>query len=766
MTRKTSNKRRASHAIIGITSLGLVAAAAVLLTVPPAVAQESPQQRSVADALIEEITVTARKREEGIYDTPMAISAFTETSLRLRGIDTMMDIGRYVPNLNITRFGVGNTSHATIFIRGIGLQDHIITTDPGVSIYLDGVYLGRQMGANLDLKNIERIEVLRGPQGTLYGRNSIGGAVNIITKRPSAEEEFEYELQVGSRARVASNFYVSHPFNDNLAISASGAFTRRNGIGKALMVEDEKKDVGEIFNASFRTAIDWRPRDNLSFLFSVDGLQGENGQSPSTAELFPASACGPGDCFFSDPANLAAFGLQPPNDDPLTPDDIAPDPDDTNTAEAGLLSQSNTGYGIHMVVDWDISDTLDGKLLAGYRESDYKGGLDDETAFQDFQSFPERGDAEQFSLEGQLNGAYDAWDFVAGLYFFTESGNTHSEPNTFITGPQFFDVNQDTDSLAAYLHANFQATDAIRLAAGVRYTKDEKDADALFNNFPWFLPPPDGNLAQRVFRTDDWSEFTWNASFTYSFNDDLSMYASTAAGYQNGGYPARPFGGPQFFAAFNPTTAQNYEVGLKGLVSDNWQVALSVFFTKYDDLALQFSEPFIGGFTTVTSNAGETEAKGVELESTLRFSKNWTLQTNIGFNDAEITQVDPGTIGIAEGDVPTLTPEWTALFGVQYDHDLSGGNHITYRVDYSYRDEMFGQSVNNEFNRLDSRDIVNFLVSYDNFDGDWKISLYGDNIFNEEYDMARLDQAFGGFTEVILNNDRSEFGIKFTKRVR
>ena len=764
MTRKTYNERRVRHPLIGITSLGLVAATAVLLTVPPAAAQESQQQRTGADLLIEEITVTARKREEGIYETPMSISAFTEASMRLQGIDRMMDIGRFVPNLNITRFGVGNTSHATIFIRGIGLQDHIITTDPGVGIYLDGVYLGRQMGANLDLKNIERVEVLRGPQGTLYGRNSIGGAVNIITKRPSAEEEFQYELQAGSRGRAGANFYASHPINDNLAISASGAFTRRNGVGDALNVVEAKKDVGEIFTASFHAALDWRPRDDLSFLVSVDGIQGDNGQSPSTAELFPASACGPGDCFFADPANVG--GLEPPNNETLTPDDIAPDPYDTNTAEAGLLSQNNTGYGIHLVVDWNISDTLDGKLLAGYRESDYKGGLDDETALQDFQSFPEKGDAEQFSLEGQLNGTYDNWDFVGGLYFFTESGNTHSEPNTFITGPQFFDVNQDTDSLAGYFHAGFKATDAIRLAFGVRYTKDEKDADALFNNFPWFLPPPDGNNTQRVFRSDDWSEFTWNASLTYSFNDNLSMYALTAAGYQNGGYPARAFGGPQFFTAFNPTTAQNYEVGLKGLVTDNWQVALSVFFTEYDDLALQFSEPFIGGFTTVTSNAGETESKGVELESTLRFTEEWTLQTNIGFNDAEITKVDPGTIGIALGDVPTLTPEWTALVGLQYDRELNTGNHMTFRVDYSYRDEMFGQSVNNAFNRLDSRDIVNFMLSYDNLAGDWTISLYGDNIFDEEYDMARLDQAFGGFTEIILSNDRSEFGIKFSKRVR
>ena len=244
------------------------------------------------------------------------------------------------------------------------------------------------------------------------------------------------------------------------------------------------------------------------------------------------------------------------------------------------------------------------------------------------------------------------------------------------------------------------------------------------------------------------------------------MYVSTAAGYQNGGYPARAFGGPATFVAFDPTTAQSYEIGLKGLVTDTWQVALSVFYTEYDDLALQFSEPFVGGFITITTNAGETEAKGVELESTLLITENWTVETNIGYNDAEITSVDPGTVGVAEGDAPTLTPELTAHVGVQYDQEINNGNHITFRVDYSYRDEMFGQSINNDFNRLDDRSLVNFLLAYDNFEGDWRLSFYGDNVFDEEYDTARLDQAFSGFTEVILNNDRSEFGLKYAKYVR
>lgn len=154
------------------------------------------------------------------------------------------------------------------------------------------------------------------------------------------------------------------------------------------------------------------------------------------------------------------------------------------------------------------------------------------------------------------------------------------------------------------------------------------------------------------------------------------------------------------------------------------------------------------------------------MESLLRLGESFALTTNIGYIDAEITRVDPGTVGVAEGDVPTLTPELTALIGVEYDQDFASGNRIIYRADYSYRDEMFGQSINNEFNRIGSRELVNVVISYEHIDGDWTLSLYGDNVFNEEYDIARLDLAFSGFTEIIRSNDRSEFGIKFAQRIR
>ncbi|GEQ96521.1 hypothetical protein JCM17844_01580 [Iodidimonas gelatinilytica] len=182
-----------------------------------AMAQDDQASDAPKVFTLEEIVVTAQRRSEGVYSTPMAITALSGDEMAMRGLDSVSDIDRAVPNLNVTRFGVGNPAHAAIFIRGIGLQDHIITTDPGVGVYVDGVYLGRQMGANLNLTNVERIEVLRGPQGTLYGRNTIGGAVNIITKKPGDEETFQFEIQAGTRARVAGNFYGNFKLADNLA---------------------------------------------------------------------------------------------------------------------------------------------------------------------------------------------------------------------------------------------------------------------------------------------------------------------------------------------------------------------------------------------------------------------------------------------------------------------------------------------------------------------------------------------------------------------
>jgi len=739
----------------------LMSSAAVLaLLASPVSAQTAGGAQAQAQATetreLEEIVVTARKRQETLEDVPMAISAFTAESIEARQMNKVIDIGRFVPNLNITRFGVGNPSATAIFIRGIGIQDHIITTDPAVSLYVDGVYLGRQMGSNLNLVNIERIEVLRGPQGTLYGRNSIGGAVNIITKKPGDEEGFQFTLKGGSRLRAEGSFYGNFELAEGLAMSATGFITRREGVGDALMITNPTREVGEIFEAAGRIALDWEVSDDFSLLFSVDANQGENGQSPMTAEIIPGLTepgvfAETGNGFFTDPEGpgTALTGLPP-----LRPSDITDDPDDTNTSVERLLQQSNTGLGTSLTADWLIDENFSAKVLASFRHMDYVGGLDDEAAFQDFQSFPETGEADQVSVEAQLNGEFEKFDFVTGFYYFREEGDTFSGPNTFIFPGGFFDINQETNSVAFYGHGGYFITPRLKISGGVRWTRDDKEADALFSSWP---------VVERVFREDDWNEVTWDASVTYNVTDRLSVFYQESKGYQNGGFPARPFGGPEQFVSFDPVTARNHEGGIKGQPFDFMRTAISVFYTKYEDLPLQFSETTEAGFVTITENAAESDAFGVEWENTLQFG-GFSLSTSLGWIDAEVDEVEEGVIGVREGDEPSLTPEWTVSVGPQYTHDFVNGDRLVVRADYSFRDDMFGQSVNNEFNRLDSRDLMNFRISYENAEYGWTLAAYGENIWNEQYDVGRLDQPFSGFTEIIRNNDRSEFGLQFTKR--
>ncbi|MEL7374011.1 MAG: TonB-dependent receptor plug domain-containing protein, partial [Pseudomonadota bacterium] len=391
----------------------------------PLAALPEPVQAQSDDAAFEEIVVTAQRREQSIYEVPVAISAFSAEAIEKQGIKNLIDVGKFVPNLNVTGFSAGHTSTANPFIRGIGLQDHLITTDPGVSVYVDGVYLGRQVGQNWSLSNIERIEVLRGPQGTLYGRNSIGGAINIITEKPGDEEVSRAGIEVGSRGRVNGDFYSNVVLDDTLAVSFNGAFQRRNGIGKFLNVPDPEADVGELRDISARIAARWTPTDSFSLLFTADGNDGEGGLRPYTTLI-------------DEVPNGGVFQAGYSNSD------LAADPYDNNTGQAQQTGVSNQAFGVSLTAIWDITDSLTGQFIFSDRHSEYESGLDDDGFIDDFLSFPEIGEADQQSFEIQLSGESGALDFVAGLYWFEEEGENDQNPTVFLGGPGTFTLGQDT----------------------------------------------------------------------------------------------------------------------------------------------------------------------------------------------------------------------------------------------------------------------------------------------------------------------------------
>jgi len=584
---------------------------------------------------------------------PVAIGAFNAGTIERQGITDLVDIGKFVPNLNVTGFSAGHTSSANPFIRGIGLQHHLMTTDPGVGVYVDGVYLGRQVGQNWNLTNIERVEVLRGPQGTLYGRNSIGGAINIITRKPGDEDGGRMSLMAGNRGRLNGDAYTNFRLSDQFAMSFNVAYPSRDGIGQFLNIEDASKRVGEMQDISGRVAMLWEPSDRLSFLLTADGNSGDNGLRPYDTlvdELGAecrATAANPATCaggYPGNPFDNGANGFL--YNESLRNSDGASNPYSNNTGQADQITVTNKAYGVSLTVDFEISDGMNIKLLASDRHSQYESGLDDDSFLANYETYPEVGEADQQSIELQLTGKNGAFDYVVGLYHFEEEGHNFQSGTRFHNSDNgTFFLRQSVDSDAIYANVGFAVTDQLRLSGGIRHTKDDKSAEAeLFG----FIAESDSH---------DWSETSWDVSASFKFSDRMTLYGTVQSGYQSGQYPARPycligqyFGNGGMLPAVNcfnnhpalnsNVTARNYEAGLKGQPLDNLEMSVSVFYTDYTDLPYQVSTTTGAGFSTESIIVDQT-SQGVEWESAWAVTDNFRLYATLGYIDADVDDANP-----------------------------------------------------------------------------------------------------------------------------
>jgi len=722
-----------------LTMAAAAACAALLGASPQLMAQTSDDSEA---AILEEVIVTATKREESIYDVPIAVTAFTEQTILRQGITDLTDIGKFVPNLNVTGFSAGHVSSVNAFIRGIGVQDHLITTEPGVSVYVDGVYLGRQVGQNWSLANIERVEVLRGPQGTLYGRNSIGGAINIITRQPGDEDGGRVQLYAGTRGRVYGDAYYNLALNEQFAFSATGSWTKRDGVGDFLTL-NTSTEVGEINEWMGRVAAKWRPTESFSLLFTYDKNDGDGGLRPYTTLIDEV----PSGLLYQRGARNSDVSADPyDNNGGYYVDDngtIVPNTDVTNEAD-----------GWSVTADWDISETYSARLIWSDRSSEYHSGLDDDSVAETLFTYPEDGHADQQSAELQFFGNYGSWDFVSGLYWFEEDGGNIQDPAIYDGGGYVFIMGQKTESKAIYANLGFNVTEALRLSAGARYTDDEKNA---------YTSPIVGVVED--YSSRDWSETSWEAAAAWDLSDRLNLYGTIQNGYQSGQFPARPYcllgaldpdgmlTHPNCFEAGDNVTATNYEIGLKGTPLGLFQMSIAAFYTDYKDLPYQVSEAVGGGFNTVNIIVDQT-SKGLEWESTWAATDHFTLYTTLGYIDADVK--DPNPVVVAP-----LTPEITASISPQYILPLANNGELLFRVDWSYRDDMYGEPSSDpgRFTRIDSRALWNFDVTYSEPDGRWSLSAYGRNVTDEKYDNARLLPT--DYVLIILNNDRSEFGLRW-----
>ena len=714
-------------------------ALAVALTVPvfsnPVIAQDAD---AAEEQKFEAITVTATKRPQVIYEVPIAISAFDGDKLAEQGISDLTDVGKFVPNLNVTGFSAGHTSSVNPFIRGIGLQDHLITTDPGVSVYVDGVYLGRQVGQNWSLNNIERIEVLRGPRGTLYGRNSIGGAINIITKEPDQGDLTKINTEFGTRGRVKADLFVNHGLTETLSFNMNMAFNKRDGLGEFINVPDAEYDVGETEDVSGRLSVKWEPSNDFRMVLTADGNNGDGGLRPYTVLIDELQS----DRYYGGDNPL---GVALRNTD-VTPEGY--DIYDNATGEEPVTGVSNEARGLALTTEWDMNDDYTLKLVASTRSSKYKAGLDDDGTIYSLDHYPERGEADQTSIELQLNGYINEYtDFVAGLYYFNEEGkNRQGEDSSYNTWSNLLELDQETTSKAVYVNVRRDLTDELSLSGGLRYTEDEKDASASVSE-----------AIGTVYSSDNWDEVTWEIASNYTFENGMTGYATIQSGYQSGQYPARPyclFGDIECFVASDNITAVNYEVGIKGRVNEYFDVSVAVFNTDFDDLPYQVSKVTENGFETDNQIVTQT-SRGIELDTTFNYG-NFSMMASVGYMDVDVDEQD------GYKPVAPLTPDLTLAIGPSYTFDLEGGDSIRVRADYSYRSDMYGEpsSLASRQTELDSRELVNVDIAYTPADDAYTVALYGRNIFDERYDNARLNT--GDYIIQVLSNDASEFGVRFS----
>ena len=698
-------------------TLAVIAGVASVVTAAPAFAQ------------LEEIVVTAQRREASLQEVPASVTALSADALETKQVTNVRDLQFQVPNLNIAT-NTGTASAARIFLRGIGEDESRGAVDQAVGIYVDDVFIGRSVGSLLDLVDVERVEVLRGPQGTLYGRNSNGGAIRLVSKRPSTEDNaFEIGGTLGSDARFDGRLSGNWAISDATAVR--GTFLTRNRDGFHRVIPDgdftgQGREVGEISTNAFRLSLAHTFDNDWELGVSID-------RTDDDSDPIPDSAAPPND------ADGNLFTIEPlPGSDPC----IAATP--PNFLSIGCFtdySSSVETQGIGITVTGDIGGYTF-RSLTGYRE------LEDSLSSRIGFPYQQATDQDQLSQEFTLTSNNDGpFNYVGGLYFFSEDLQLDS---TFVFD---FSVGVDTDAWAAFFHSTYDFNDALTLTAGVRYTDEEREVDAVNVSFE----TGDGTFAAN--RVVDNSKTTFNLALDYRFTDGVMGYASYATGFKSGGASPDCFAPTACFLPVDNEEVDTIEIGLRSdLADDRLRLNLTYFFNTYEGLQIGATVPGLG-FTRF--NVDETEIQGIEAEATLRVTDNFTLNAVLGWLDGEYTEVtDTQAGGLTNDGVPCPggvatvecalglelknAPEFKGTLGALYTMPLASGS-LSVAADVAFEDDSWALVANSPPHALVEVDtLINARIAYTSADETWGLALWGKNLTDEEY--ARAASA-GSFTQ-------------------
>ncbi len=707
-------------------------------------AAELEQQKFAA-----EITVTSRKLEENIQDVPIAVSVITGEQLEDVGATTIRELEGYVPNLSIYQ-GRNQSTTLTAFIRGVGQADPLWGVDPGVGLYIDDVYVARAQGALLDVYDVARVEVLRGPQGTLYGKNTIGGAIKYVTQPLSDTADGRFTLGYGSFGTQEYRLNLGGPIVEGkLRAKVAVAKLLRDGYGTNLY---QDRDVSDKDTLAYRAALEWLPADNLSLQFNFDGSE-DDAEPVGLTRLEPNQLC---------PVFLGA---------PCPP---YPDLFDTESGIDPVNDTESTGYSL--VLTWDINDALQFKSITAYRETDTRNWIDFDTtpaAIADSEAtYYDDQTTQEFQL---LYSGGERLSGVLGLFYFDGTAGGIVEAIFFTNFPNTTEGHVDTTSYAIYGDMDYKLTDQLTLNLGLRPTREEKhgvafnvyNTDTTFTNY-YFVAAD----------FDDETSFTsWapKLGLDYQFNQDVMGYISLNQGFKSGGYNVRAQSTlfPETALPFDDEVMTVAELGVKTVLA-NRQLVLNgaVFYGDYTDIQVStftsydsdgdgVDDAFFGNFL----NAGDATVQGLELEYAYSSDTWFGLSGFLAYLDAEPKDfLDANNDGFVDTQVITNAPELTGAMRVNVDFPAFGGL-ITGSLGYSYRDDSVltnegGPDPRNPSQPLlpivqDAFGLVDAWVAWLSPNAKWRIGLSGKNLTDEEY-------LTNGYNLPVLGSIQGSYGAPLT----
>ena len=717
----------------------------------PVVAQDG-SSRTLA---LEEVVVTAQKRQESLQDTPLAVTAFTNETLQNLGIVDVSGITGRVPNTILLTTPSSNISMSAS-VRGVSSNEPSLAQDAKVGIYLDGVYIGKNSGAIFDIADLERIEVLRGPQGTLYGKNTTGGAINIITERPLGEFGFKQKLTMGSFGRTRSQTTVDLPRTAGVAAKLS--YMTRSYEGWARNSNPRgPRELGRDDTSGYRLALNWELTDRLSADYSLDRTWGEGTSRPS--QLSYANP---------DYVNLPVVtptGLIMPG---------AENHPFRQMIESGITSKRQKwfnldnvnserydirGHGLTLTLDMDAFEL---KSITGYREMDIRvlpGGTDNDGGAWSVPVFHNATvrnggnpkEHEQWSQEFQILGSAldDRIDYIVGVYYYEEEGQELNSlwdalvpfngtllSTRLIPAPAGLGESYavDNKSYAVFGQATWTPDwldSRLGLTLGLRQTWDEKEASILDTGAdPWTVDK-------------DWDSF--NPSFTvdYQWSDEANVYAKVATGYTAGSHPIRSSSQAAFGLTADPEEIVNYEFGIKSDWLDRrLRVNAATFLYDYTDL--QISD-FQSGSTVVT-NAGEADLTGFELEITALPMAGLTVDLTYGYLDYDYkeyrTTVEGVAVDVSDSARASNAPRHTARLFVNYDFEPMSYGALSVSLESVFTDEYRFNPRLFEHDAASSRNLLNARVNLTDIPvaaGSLRAGLWGRNLTDKEYREYGID---------------------------